>query len=82
MGLLAAIRTLGREDPRSPAVHLALAGVISTATALIDAIDLTLLEPNFRDRLYRDRPLLQLAGRVREQRRIKAWSEAFATPSR
>lgn len=73
MGLLAAIRTLGREDPRSPAVHLALAGVLTTATALIDSIDLTLLEPGFRDRLYRDRPLLQLASRVREQRRVKAW---------
>ncbi|MDP2272180.1 MAG: acyl-CoA dehydrogenase family protein [Archangium sp.] len=74
LGLMAAIRTLGREDPRSPAVHLALAGVLTTATALIDSIDLTLLEPGFRDRLYRDRPLLQLAGRVREQRRVKAWA--------
>ena len=82
LGLLAAIQTLGREDATSPVVHLALAGVISTATALIDSIDLTLLEPGFRDRLYRDRPLLQLASRVREQRRIKAWSEAIATPSR
>ncbi len=77
LGLLASIQSLGREEASSPAVHLALAGVISTATVLIDSIDLTLLEPGFRDRLYRDRPLLQLAGRVREQRRVKAW-ESFA----
>ncbi len=74
LSLLASIQTLGREDASSPAVHLALAGVLTTATALIDSIDLTLLEPGFRDRLYRDRPLLRLAGRVREQRRVKAWS--------
>jgi acyl-CoA dehydrogenase len=82
LGVLASIQLLGREDASSPAVHLSLAGILRTATALIDSIDLTLLEPGFRDRFYRDRPLLQLAGRVREQRRIKAWSSVLATPSR
>lgn len=75
LALMASIQTLGREDARSPSVHLALAGVLTTATALIDTIDLTKLEPEFRDRFFRDRPLLQLAQRVREQRRIKAWTE-------
>ncbi|MDP1828482.1 MAG: acyl-CoA dehydrogenase family protein [Archangium sp.] len=75
LGLLCAILTLGREDPRSPAVHLALAGVLTTAHALVDSLDLTKLDAGFRERFLRDQPLLRIAGRVREQRRLKAWGE-------
>lgn len=73
LGLLAAIQSLGRDDPRSPSVHLALAGVLTTAHGLIDSLDLTKLDPGFRERFLRDRRLLQIAQRVREQRRLKAW---------
>ena len=73
LGVIAAIVSLGREDPRSPSVHLALAGVLKTSRALIDSLDLSGLEPGFRERFLRDRPLLQIAQRVREQRRVKAW---------
>lgn len=73
LGVLTAILSLGKEDPRAPAVHLALAGVLTTARALIDSLDLTTLDVGFRERFLRDRPLLQIAQRVREQRRLKAW---------
>jgi hypothetical protein len=73
LGVLSSIVSLGREDPRSPAVHLALAGVLTTSRALIDSLDLSGLEPGFRERFLRDRPLLQIAQRVREARRVKAW---------
>lgn len=73
LAVLAAIQTLGCDDPRSATVHLALAGVITWARSLIDSLDLPKLEPEFRARFERDRPLLQIAQKVREQRRIKAW---------
>ena len=73
LGVLSSILSLGREDPRAASVHLALAGVLTTARALIDSLDLTRLDPYFRERFLRDKPLLQIASRVREQRRLKAW---------
>lgn len=73
LGVLSAILSLGREDPSSPSVHLALAGVLTTSRALIDSLDLSGLRPDFRARFERDKPLLQIAQRVREQRRVKAW---------
>ena len=71
--MLCALLSLGREDPSAPSVHLALAGVLTTARALIDSLELSGLNPDFRARFERDKPLLQIAGRVRELRRVKAW---------
>lgn len=82
LGVLSAILSLGREDPRSPAVHLALAGVLTTSHSLIDSLDLSKLEADFRARFVRDRPLLQIAQRVREQRRLKAWEGVASSPAR
>lgn len=80
LGVLAAILQLGHEDPRSPGVHLALAGVLSTAHALIDSLDVSPLDPDFRARLERDLPLLRIAQRVREARRVKAWEMVSPSP--
>lgn len=73
LGVLSSLLSLGREDPSAPAVQLALAGVLTTSRALIDSLDLSKLDTQFRTRFERDKPLLQIAQRVREQRRVKAW---------
>lgn len=73
LAVIAAIATLGRADPRASAVHLALAGVLASARAVVDGLPLDVLPAAFRDRLVRDLPLLSIASRVREQRRLKAW---------
>lgn len=73
LGVLSSLLSLGREDPSAPAVQLALAGVLTTSRALIDSLDLSKLDTQFRARFERDKPLLQIAQRVREQRRVKAW---------
>lgn len=70
---LSAIRHLATQSPSSPDTHLALAGVLSICRDLIDALDLAAFAPDFRERFERDRPLLKIAGKVREQRRQKAW---------
>lgn len=74
LAVLSSIAMLGREDPRGASVHLALAGVLAQARALIDGIDFSVFEPGFRERFERDRPLLKVAERVRVARLEKAWS--------
>jgi len=80
LAVLAAIAHLGREDARDPTVHLALAGVLRQARALIDSIEIEKLEVGFRERWLRDRVLLGVAQRVREQRRTRAWAAVDPSP--
>lgn len=72
---LTAIRHLGRQDPSAADTHIALAGVLSLARETIEAMDLSAFTEEFRTRFERDKPLLKIAEKVREQRRLKAWSE-------
>jgi hypothetical protein len=80
LAVLAAVQTLGKEDPRSPTVHLALAGVLTWARSLIESLDSSMLDPEFRARFERDRPLLQIAQKAREARRVKAWASISSAP--
>lgn len=70
---LAAIRQLGRQDPSSADTHIALAGVLALARETIEAMDLSVFTEEFRTRFLRDRPLLEIAEKVREARRLRAW---------
>jgi hypothetical protein len=80
LAVLAAISHLGNESPREPTVHLALAGVLRQARALIDSIEIEKFEAGFRERWVRDRVLLGVAQRVREQRRARAWAAVGPSP--
>lgn len=73
LATLAAIRQLASQDPSSRETHRALAGVLSIAREQLEAIDLSKFDPAFRERFERDRPLLKIAEKVREARRLKAW---------
>lgn len=73
LAALAAIRHLATQSPSSPDTHLALAGVLGLCREVIDSLELTAFAPDFRERFERDRPLFRIAGKVREQRRVKAW---------
>lgn len=71
-----ALRALAHERPSSEEIHIALAGTIDQARALIEE-----LQPLFafapdedRARWERDRPLLEIAGRARAQRTERAWA--------
>ncbi|MFZ5443211.1 MAG: acyl-CoA dehydrogenase [Myxococcota bacterium] len=70
---LAAIQQLGRQSPSSAQTHLALAGVLRSARALIDTLQAAHFEAGFWARFERDRRLLDIAQKVREARRQKAW---------
>ncbi len=71
---LSAMVTLARQDPRDVGVHVALAGVISSSKILVDVLDLSAFDADFRARFERDRVLLDIATKAREARRAKAWS--------
>jgi len=73
LAVLAALRQLAGQGASDPMTHRALAGVLALARETIDALDLSRFEPGFRERLERDRPLLKIAEKVREQRRQRAW---------
>lgn len=75
LGQLAAITALARRSPSDVGTHLALAGVIAASKSLIDSLDLSVFDADFRDRFERDRKLLNIASKVREARRQKAWSD-------
>jgi acyl-CoA dehydrogenase len=68
-------RALASEDPSSPAVHLALAGLLRQSQALVAAAEphWAMVETDERERWARDRRLLAVAGKVREARRARAW---------
>ncbi|MGV3622987.1 MAG: acyl-CoA dehydrogenase [Archangium sp.] len=71
---LASIITLARQSPSDEGTHLALAGVIASSRTLIDSLDMSAFDSDFRTRFERDRKLLNIASKVREARRQKAWS--------
>jgi acyl-CoA dehydrogenase len=75
LAAITALRALALDDPSSPAIHLALAGMIEAAGRTIAR-----MEPHWshatdeeRVRWERDRALLSVAGKARESRRDVAW---------
>jgi hypothetical protein len=73
--LLIALRTIGEDDPRSPAAHLALAGVFAALRALLTDLDPVTesWDETARARWKRDLPLLSIAEGARARRREVAW---------
>lgn len=72
-----AVRGIALADPRSPHVHVALAGAMTQATQLIGEVEREWSEVEAVDaehaRWQRDRPLLRVAGAARVARRDAAW---------
>lgn len=77
LAVLMAMRALAARPASDPLTHLALAGTLRSAGAAFDAADtLWAAEPPEDDgasRWIRDRPLSQVAGKVRNTRRESAW---------
>jgi len=73
--LLAATRALALADPSAPATHVALAGLLALARALIADLEpaWTQVDATTRTLWERDRPLLSVAERARAARAEAAW---------
>ncbi|APR87659.1 Acyl-CoA dehydrogenase [Minicystis rosea] len=81
--LLASLEALTAAPPSAPAVHVALAGALALAQGPLDELDRAWAKvgSSAYARWQRDRPLLAVATKVREQRLAKAW-DALAEPPR
>lgn len=82
--LLHTMRALAAEDPATPATHIALAGALANARALMDECG-----PRWENargdsaagRWLRDRELLGTAGKARAMRTQRAWERLGAQPA-
>jgi alkylation response protein AidB-like acyl-CoA dehydrogenase len=72
---LHALRSLAAEDPSLPATHIALAGALANGAALIAEADShwARAQDEAAARWQRDRELLKVASKAREQRTARAW---------
>ena len=66
---------LAQKDPKLPETHLALAGLLQQGASLLTELDQEWERADDAERALwqRDRVLVQVAGKAREQRRIRAW---------
>ena len=81
--LACAARALADADVKSPATHLALAGMMEQTTRLVADVEREWSasdDPEWR-RWQRDRPLLQVASKARSARRDNARASLLATRS-
>jgi hypothetical protein len=76
-----AARSIAELDPKSPATHVAVAGLLEEAHAIEEVTRELwgLVGEEERARWERDKALLSVASKVREARRERAW-EALAGP--
>jgi hypothetical protein len=73
--LACAVAAIAEDDPRSPAVHVALAGCLDQSTRLVEQLDPLWAEvaPMPRRLWERDRQLLSVAATARQKRLAAAW---------
>ncbi len=66
--VVAALTALGQEPRLAPATHVALAGTLDHFRGIVERLELAGAPEDERARWERDRPLLGIAGKVRELR--------------
>ncbi|MFI9405603.1 acyl-CoA dehydrogenase family protein [Nocardia sp. NPDC052316] len=82
--LAAAVRGLDLDAPSSPGVHIALGGIFESVERLLAELDSlwASVDSVIGQRWERDRPLLGVAGRVRDQRLATAWRSVLPGENR
>jgi alkylation response protein AidB-like acyl-CoA dehydrogenase len=71
----AALVALAAEDARAPASHVALGGALAASAALVGELEAAWASAPDEEwtRWQRDRAILQVAGKARDQRLARAW---------
>lgn len=77
LSLALSLRALAEAPPDRPETHLALAGALELARALVAETDWSAVDEGSRELWTRDQALLRVASKAREARRVAAW-EAIA----
>jgi alkylation response protein AidB-like acyl-CoA dehydrogenase len=78
LATLVALRGIGQASPSAPETHLALAGAMELGRSLLTTADWWRAHEAVRARWERDRPLLEVAGKVRAARLEAAWGAVWA----
>jgi hypothetical protein len=75
LAVVSLARSLGDAEPLGVSTHLALAGLLSMTSRLLGegSMHWASVEAPERERFERDRPLLEVAAKAREARRLRAW---------
>jgi alkylation response protein AidB-like acyl-CoA dehydrogenase len=80
LATLLSLRAIGQAEPSRPETHLALAGAMDLARTQLTGADWSAAPEAVRLRWERDRPLLDVARKVREAR-LEAARRAFTSPT-
>lgn len=70
---LASLRQIASMDARESKTHIALAGAFTIGAGIFSEFTAAVDATPFAERWERDKPLLQIAGKVRSMRRDRAW---------
>lgn len=73
--VLASLRDLATADPKDALTHVLLAGVLHESSAILRDIDAGLgkADPVAHAKFNQDKPIFEIASRVRAERATKAW---------
>jgi len=73
--VLASLCTLAAADPKDTLTHVILAGVLHESSAILREIDgaLAKVDPTAHVKFAQDKPIFEIASRVRAERANKAW---------
>lgn len=78
--LATSVYALALLEPNDAALHVALGGLQSQRNRLLEELDFDALPDGVRQRLDRDRPLLNIAAKVRARRLATAWTRLGHVP--
>ncbi len=73
--LVASLRMLAMEDPKDPVTHVALAGLLTDSSSALRDFDAAFAKvaPEAYSKFASDKPIFDIASRVRAERSAKAW---------
>jgi acyl-CoA dehydrogenase len=81
LALVVTLRAVSDEPPLAPETHVVLAGALALTRRLLEGASWSQCEEGVRSRWERDRPLLEVASRVRAARLEAAWRTMTGQPA-
>lgn len=73
--VVSSLRTWAAADAKDPVTHIVLAGVLAESSAILRDVDVALAKaaPRQHTKFVTDKPIFEIASRVRAERSTKAW---------
>ncbi len=73
--VISSLISIAFEDPKHPVTHILLAGILAESSKILQDIDSALAKaaPDVHIKFAQDKPIFNIASRVRAERTVKAW---------